>query len=297
MSRDVFGENYESSELGRVKESYSAQANDSEIKEWGQDGGVATAILASLLEEDYIDGAIITESGNEPWNPVSKVALNREEVIKGAGTIYSLGSPLLSSEEAVEKYGLENIAVVGTPCQMRAFRRMKTGNKQFRRVGSRIKLLIGLFCTESFPYSDLRRIVEEELETNIEKVEKMDIDKGKFIVYTDEGEKEGMPVSSLKKYAFPHCHVCHDFSAELADISVGSVGAPLGHSAVLLRTSIGVEAFDFLLEREVIRASPLENVEPGAGLIEKLSSNKRGDAREEIEERKENEQSIPPYAK
>jgi len=40
-----------------------------------------------------------------------------------------------------------------------------------------------------------------------------------------------------------HCLACDDYSAELADISVGSEGSKEGVSSVIIRTGKGEEVF------------------------------------------------------
>lgn len=293
----VFKEDYISDGIGVFEEGYSVLAKNSEISEKGQDGGAITALLTSLIEEGFIDGAVLAGIGDEPWNPEPKVAVTGDEIIECAGTIYTRAAQSLGVEEAVKDYGLKEMAVVGTPCQIRALRRMTFSDIPIRKLGSKIKLLIGLFCTEAFPYPDLKKFVEEEMNTDLEEIKKMDIDKGNFILYLDGENQEETSIGSMKKYASTPCHVCDDFSAELADISVGSVGAPSGHSAVLLRTQVGIEAFERAQKSENLEYESIEDVKPGIGLIEKLSSKKRDNAHEEIENRKEDELPLPPNAK
>ncbi len=294
VSEILFEGERKSESIGEYREAYSARASESDILEEGQDGGVVTALLAALLEEGYIDGAIVTVSGDEPWKPVPKIATTKEEILEGAGTIYSRGPIVTGVKEAIEELGLEKLAVVGTPCQMRAFRRMEQGQRSLQKIRSKVKLLVGLFCTEAFSYPNMIKIVEEELGMNIEEVEKMDITKGNFTVYSNTGSEESIPVKELGKYATEACHVCDDYSGELADISVGSVGAPGGYSAVLTRTDIGAEAFATARETGAFEAEPLNDVKPGLGLLEKLSSRKKEGNREEIEKRREEGQSLPP---
>ncbi|KXA94883.1 hypothetical protein AKJ37_00050 [candidate division MSBL1 archaeon SCGC-AAA259I09] len=281
--------------MGIYKNAYSARTKIPEVEESSQDGGVVTSLLVSLLEEGFIDGAVITGVGEEPWKPEPRVAISREEIIENAGTIYSPSSVLKGLREAVDNYDRENLAVVGTPCQVKGLRRMKTANRRANKYGSRVKLLIGLFCMESFPYENVVKIVEDELGLKISEVTKFDIEKGDFIVQTGDQEKT-IPVGELKDFMSSFCRVCLDFAAELADVSVGNVGVPSGYNAVLTRTDVGEEAFQRTIEAGDLESEPLENVKPGLGLIEKLSNKKKQGRKEEIERRKESEEPIPPSA-
>lgn len=294
VAKRIFGEESESEDIGVYEKIYSARANDAEILERGQDGAAITALLVSLLEEDFIDGAVVTASGSDPWCPETRVTVSRAEIIEGAGTIYTRGPIILGVKDAVDLYGLSKMALVGTPCQIKAPRRMELEGRAQRRLGSKVKLLIGLFCTEAFSYPSIKEITEKKLGVNLKDVRKMDIDKGKFIVYSKEGSNPELSVSSLKQYATTPCKVCCDFSAELADVSVGSVGSPSGYSTVISRTPVGVEAFELAQGTGVFEAKPIQEVKPGIGLVRKLSLRKKKEARAEIEERRKDGKSLPP---
>lgn len=296
LATRLFGEKLRSENLGEYKKAYSARATNSEIHERGQDGGVVTALLKCLLKEKHIDGAVVTVTGKDPWNPVPKVATDEDEILEGAGTIYSRGQIVAGVSEAVKHYGLEDIAVVGTPCQIKAFRRMESGKLDATKLRSNVKLLVGLFCTESFSYSNVIKIVKNELGKKIGDIKKMDIRQGDFTIYGKDNSKESIPVKDLKKYVTIPCTICDDYCAELADIAVGSVGAPEGYSAVLSRTDVGVKAFEKVLSLENLDSESLENVKPGLELLERLSSQKKKNNRKEVERRKKNKQSLPPAA-
>jgi len=56
----------------------------------GQDGGVATALLAFAVKEGMVDGAIVVDKEAErPWKPVPKLAEDPEDIVGAAGTKYS----------------------------------------------------------------------------------------------------------------------------------------------------------------------------------------------------------------
>lgn len=290
----VFGEGREPKPVGEYEGAYSAVATDSEIRERGQDGGVVTALLTTLLEGGFIDGAVVTVTSDEPWNPKTVVATSREEVVQGSGSIYTRGPQVLGVKEAIDRHDLENIAFVGVPCQIKAIRTMESGLVDQKNLRSKIKLLIGIFCTESFSYSSMQEIAEKEFEVGLGDVRRMDIDKGNFVLYLDDGSKREKPIKELKEYATAPCSVCDDYTAELADISVGSVGAPSGKCAVLTRTQVGVDAFDHALKSGALEDESLEDVKPGIGLLERLSSRKKEESSDEAEERKSAGESLPP---
>jgi len=59
-----------------------------------------------------------------------------------------------------------------------------------------------------------------------------------------------------RQYTWNSCHYCKDFSAEIADISIGSVGALSNEwNSVLLRTDIGVKIFNDAVKTNKISTS------------------------------------------
>jgi len=140
---------------------------------------------------------------------------------------------------------------------------------------------------ENFPYNGLKLIVEEHCGVKMEDVVKMDIGKGKFWVYTRWGDVKAIKLKETHPYEQIACHVCTDYTAELADISTGSVGSPDGWSTVFIRTAKGEEIFNKMVEDGYLEVKPIEEVKPGLGLVEKLALQKKEKNMKEIEHRKE----------
>ena len=138
-------------------------------------------------------------------------------------------------------------------------------SKGFDVGAERVKLLIGLFCTETFDMAKLTTVLEA-LGTSFEDVEKFNIRKGNFIVYTKSGETLKMPVRTMRAYAREACNYCYDFASEFADVSVGSIGSEDGWSTVIVRSDAGKD---------------LLNRAEAAGLIEtkKLSKERVADVK------------------
>ncbi|HID05958.1 MAG TPA: coenzyme F420 hydrogenase subunit beta, partial [Armatimonadetes bacterium] len=110
-------------------------------------------------------------------------------------------------------------------------------------------------------------------------VGKFAITKGRFVVIGTDGETMlNVPIKRLKKYARQACHYCEDFTALLADLSVGSVGSPEGWSTVIVRTELGERVFKGMVEKGYVEAKPIEEVKPGLPLVAKLAESKREEA-------------------
>lgn len=291
-SERIFGKEKNLESLGSYRNSFSTRTNSQEMLKRTQDGGTITAILYNLLDEGFIDGAIVTGTGSEPWKPEGKLVTEKKDLLEYGGTIYSLSPIIKKLKEVSEKREKEKLAIVGPPCQVQALRRMEVGKESSKELISNIKLIIGLFCMESYPYDNIVETVEKKLNLKIKNVTKFDIKKGNLIAETNQ-KKEKIPVKEMKPLMYPFCETCLDFSSELADISIGNVGAPEGHNVVLSRTEIGENALK-AAEKENLEIEKMEKVKPGLKLARKLSEKKKKNRLKKIKNRWEEDKPIPP---
>ena len=206
-----------------------------------QSGGAVTAILVNALDEGLID-AVVTVT-RDPWTmkPSSAVITASDALIQHAGSRYSWWVPLLASlKEAVVTRKYRRIAVVGVPCAARAAQAIRASDHELLRPYAKaIRLVIGLFCTETFDYA---KLVEGKLQSE-QKIEPWEINrldiKGKMDVYLQDGEEVAIPLADLEESVRPGCRVCTDFTAVEADVSAGAVGSPDGYTTLVIRNDIG----------------------------------------------------------
>ena len=139
------------------------------------------------------------------------------------------------------------IAVVGTPCEIQGLRAMQARRwpTGAHRVDA-VVLTIALLCTKSFDYKGLMvELLAEERAIDLERVEKVDVIRGRMIVEYRDGEVAvDEPVKQFHGAALKGCDECADFLGRGADLSVGSVGSMDGWSSVLVRTERGRTALD-----------------------------------------------------
>jgi coenzyme F420 hydrogenase subunit beta len=238
VDRAVFGDVRKDGLLGYYQgEIRSARATDTGVTDKAQDGGVISALLLFLLEQGEIDAAVVTKTSEEKaWQPEPCIATTKEDILASAGSKYTQCPTVLGVGDAFEQ-GYQNIALVGLPCHIEGMRKVQL-SKGFDVGADRVKLLIGLFCTETFDSAMLTTVLEK-LGTSFEDVEKFNIRKGSFIVYTKSGDELKMPVRKMRAYAREACNYCYDFAAEFADVSVGSIGSDDGWSTVIVRSDAG----------------------------------------------------------
>jgi len=297
LAEYVFSQASPNPDIGVYEKAFSVKTKDPKIREKCQDGGAVTSMLTWLLKKDFIDGAVVTGFEGESWKPKPKVALTPDEITQCAGTKYTPSPILLGLRDAVDLYLKKRVAIVGTPCQINAVRRMQFGDRAFHHLADSVKLVIGLFCMESFYYGKLKNFVKRKLKIPIENVSKFDIKKGNFVVYSKQGSKREVDVKALKNCVNTSCSVCLDFACELADISVGAVGSPLGRSTVLVRTKVGAEAFKVARNNPKLGVKSLNSVKPGIGLVKRLSRRKKNSAKKLLKRWDKYGKPIPHWMK
>ncbi|MDR3062693.1 MAG: coenzyme F420 hydrogenase subunit beta [Methanobrevibacter sp.] len=272
--------------LGTYKEALSARATDKQIQKVSQDGGIVTALLSYALDEKVIEGAVVAGPTDEAFKPEPLVALTADEIISAAGTKYTFSPNVWALKKAVRQYGLEKVGTVAIPCQLQGIRKMQSYPFATRFIADKIKLIVGIFCMENFPYASLETFVSDKLYSDLELVNKLDIGKGKFWAVTDD-EELALPLKDTHGYEQAGCNICKDYVAELADVSTGSVGSPDGWSTVLPRTDAGNDMFTQAVDAGIIEVKPIADVKPGLGLLEKLAQGKKDKADKEIAKRAE----------
>jgi coenzyme F420 hydrogenase subunit beta len=230
--------------LGSYSQALSARAGFDVPRR--QSGGAVTAILASALDEGLLDGVVTVTEDRFTLQPRSAIITTSQALIHEAGSRYSWWVPLLASlKEAVVRRKLRRIAVVGVPCAVQAVRRMMTSGHQLAKpYGRSVRLLVGLFCTETFDYKALvEGVLRGRHGVEPWQVKRLNV-AGKLEVSVEGRDSLAIPLKELDATVRPGCHSCTDFSAVDADISAGAVGAPKGYTTLLIRTPAGKSFVD-----------------------------------------------------
>ena len=260
--------------LGPHQEIITARATDKKILSKSQDGGIITALLVYALEKNMIDGTIVAGDGEEAWKPEPIIATTKKEILKAAGTKYTMCPNLAMIKEATRSYGLDKIGTVGTPCQVMGLRKMQAYPMGLRNVMDKVALVTGIYCMENFPYDSLKAFIQDKANTVPEKVTKMDISKGKLFIRTADDET-AIPIKQTHGYEQSGCKYCMDYVAELSDFSCGSVGAKPGWSTVIKRTDVGVELINSAVDDGVLEVTETNEGKFGLEMLRKLSTNKK----------------------
>jgi len=277
--------------IGYYQEVYAARTKIKEISEVCQDGGISSTCLHFLFEKNEIDIALGAKMSRTPWRPEPILIKNKDDILKTAGTKY-VNNPTLSLLNELNQKS-SKIAVVGVPCMMQALLKSEIYNIGIPSL-NQVKYRIGIFCMESFSYESLLKICVT-LNVDINNIRKTDINKGKFFVYTHEGEELSIPIKEISHLAREDCEVCFDLTSESADISIGSIGAPSGWNTVIIRTQKGKQLFDGLVKNNLIEYKNIEEIQPGLPMVEKIANSKRNKCSKHITKKEGENKRTPIY--
>jgi coenzyme F420 hydrogenase subunit beta len=237
-----------------------------------QSGGAVTAILANALDEGLIDAVVTVTEDHWTLRPSSVVIMKSDVLIQQAGSRYSWWVPLLAAlKYAIVERKFKKIAVVGVPCAVQALDRMrKSDNDLLIPYAKAIRLVIGLFCTETFDYTTL---IEGKLRSHYKlephEIRKLDV-KGKLEILKQDGTTTIIPLAELESCIRKGCHFCTDLTAVQSDLSAGAIGSPTGSTTLIIRTLTGKGMVDSAVQHQKLTiAAGIDKT-----VIEKLASSK-----------------------
>ncbi|MFW9940168.1 MAG: Coenzyme F420 hydrogenase/dehydrogenase, beta subunit C-terminal domain [Candidatus Thorarchaeota archaeon] len=239
--------------IGNWTKILTAQAKDPKIREVATDGGVVTALLIALLENNLINGALISKRINS-FQRVPFFAKTREEILEAAGTYYDSKGPVselgkyntfvstISELKKIAYADYMKIAVVGVPCQIHSIRKMQELNIIPAHI---VKYTLGLFCYENFKFDDVARArIEERFKFSFNNIEKLNIKENLIIYLRNNPTPLKIEFSELDDIMRHACRVCQNFSNFYADISFGGLGSQNGYTTVMIRTKIGEKIYN-----------------------------------------------------
>ncbi len=259
---------------GIYKDIMLVRATDDHVYETGQDGGLVSAILIWALENNIIDGALVSglESGEDGgWKAKPMVATNAEEVLAGAGSRYTYSANTIAYDEARER-GLENLALVGMSCQTSVFPVL--WHRKLPKVSRPVKLNIGLLCSKSFDDAMFDELFGVKYGLDKNEIVKMNI-KGVFQVWMRDGSYHEINLKECHAWTREGCNHCPDFAAEHADISTGGIGNETDWTLTVVRTELGRAVMSAMVADGVIETRPGDDDPAAVALMHKLAAKSR----------------------
>ncbi|MCU1352093.1 MAG: coenzyme F420-reducing hydrogenase, beta subunit [Acidimicrobiales bacterium] len=270
----LFGRVREVQELsGIYDEVLLTRAADETVHDLGQDGGLVSAILLWLLDEGYIDGALVSylEGDGSTWQAKPGVATNKEEVLASAGSRYTYSANLLALDEALER-GLSKLALVGMGCMTSAPPVM--WHRKVGKIAKPILFNIGLLCSKTFDDRIFEELFEAKYGVTRAEIKKVNI-KGVFQIWTHDERYIEVPLKECHQWTREGCTHCPDFGAEHADISTGGIGKFNDWTLTVVRTPLGRAVMDRMVAAGIIQTRPGSDDPAAIELMHKLSRKSR----------------------
>jgi coenzyme F420 hydrogenase subunit beta len=245
------------------------RATDETVHKMGQDGGFVSAMLIWLLEEDYIDGALVSylEGDGTSWKAIPGVATTKEDVLRGAGSRYTYSANPLAMKEARER-GLSRLALVGMSCQSSILPVM--WDRKVGKAGKPFLFNIGLLCSKTFDDAIFEELFLAKYGLHKEEMVKMNI-KGVFQIWMRNGDYHEIDLKECHQWTREGCKTCPDFAAEHADISTGGIGKDNDWTLCVVRTELGREVMTRMIKAGLVEARPAEEDEVAMKLLRQLS--------------------------
>lgn len=279
LNQDVYQMPYSWNGIGALKAVLMARSTDAGIKARAQNAGTVTTLLCFAKEEGFIDSVVLT-CFEDKSSPKGMAASTRDGILACAGSSYIAAPTLETFNRAVRNVEHERIGIVGTPCQALALAKMKTAKLEQENPSDKLQLVIGLFCTWSLSYCDFAHFVQQEISDPVLKYDIPPHPANVLQVYTKKNCMD-IPLDKIIPFVRPACRLCHDLTAEFADISVGSGrGEVSDWNTVVVRTPRGMEIVNGAETKGLIetREIPKENLRR----LEKASYNKKEKALKNI---------------
>jgi coenzyme F420 hydrogenase subunit beta len=223
-------------------------AADPEIRRAGASGGLATAILGGLLEEDLADAVLAVDMNDErPLQAGGVVCRSPAAVAACRGSKYDVVAVNTLLRDVLDEPG--RYVLVGLPCHIQGLR---LAQLRSRRLRERVVLALGIFCGLT---CEPRATEVAALQAGLEPAELASVSyrgpgwPGEMRLVTRDGRVRRRDYPEyfdrhLAAHTPPRCRVCPDALAELADISVGDAWLERfegsdGVSDLIVRTPAG----------------------------------------------------------
>ena len=251
--KDFFGSVPDDAEIGKVIRAYKGYAENQKLRQKCSSGGLVSAVLQSMIEENVADAVLVTgDNAANPMFPKPFWARSPEEIRLASGSKYT-PVPLMEAFSNIPE-NVKKLAVVGLPCHLWGLRLLeKSGFLKDKEIVMRL----GLFCGRT-PSVRATEFIIQKLGIGIKEVKRLkyrgDGWPGEVQIQTNQKLHKFSHDSCWKILGSPyyhsrHCFMCPDFSAHLSDMSFGDAWLPeysatsRGYSLCIIRSKRGEDFF------------------------------------------------------
>lgn len=196
------------------------------------------------------------------------MARTRDELIGAAQSKYAICPANMVLQEAAN---IDRLAVVGLPCHINGIRKLQTCGKA-KSLAKKIIFTLGIFCGSNQTYKATELLIQEYTDIPLDEIKGFEYRGGKDsqnIRILAKDNREAHISSDIRREISrlmmnDRCRMCCDFSAELADISLGDIFDPLhnrrvpGWNGLIVRSERGQQFVAEAIADGAIEVSTLE---------------------------------------
>lgn len=227
--------------VGKYLKCFTGHSNDYEIRYHCASGGMVSQFLIWLLENDKIDGAVVTAFDKDsPLMVRSYIATTREEVLAAKSSKYAPVTLNRAIRDIKNAKGNRYI-IVGVPCHIEGFRKFERLDRRFKK---KIIGYFAIYCSSGRSFY---------LTEHVFKQRNIDASKLSYFAYRDNGclgnmvaKGDGMFYEErfqdfyqpLRSFFVPRrCTMCIDHYGELGDVCFGDI-----HIDPYINDTIGINS-------------------------------------------------------
>jgi len=271
--------------LGQVLKTRVGYSTNNNIREGGASGGVITQTLSFLLENNYIDSAIVVQQGAYKANEASVIfADSSKDIFNSAQSVYIPVSTLdiLSMLKPNRKY-----AITCLPEQAAALRVMQS---QGYVPANQIEYILGPYTGTALEPDAIRCLLRSNKIKDDDEIISLEWRAGIWPGYLEVKTKSGKVVRSKKVYynfLIPFFVTqtslqSMDFANEFSDLSVGDAWSPKyeelgsGFSVITTRTEKMESIIKKMIDEDYLTTEDIDKVKASEMHGHMLDFKKRG---------------------
>ncbi len=206
--------------LGNYVSIYLARTRDKRVREHKKKGGGAvTSFVIYLVEKNIVDGVVVARRKK---GLVGEIVLARtpEEILATAGNRWSVVPYTLELKNILSSPSIRRVAFIGLPCQAQFLRQMKMFPLMESDFGSKIYVIISLFCMGTYAMESFIDFIKREYSIGAEEITNIELSGNKLVVRYGEKSIE-IPVEETIYYLQHGCLACPDYTGVFSDLSAG----------------------------------------------------------------------------
>ena len=193
-------------------------STNEEVRNRGGSGGLVTSILAAALDKGLVEAVVVLKKINE-FEAVPVITSDVDEVLNSAGSLHSVPS---NFAKLIADKGMK-IAVPGKGCDVRAI--IEQGKRNAIDLDN--TFIIGLNCGGAMHPAVTREMLELVYNIKPEDVDGEEIEKGKLIFKTKDGQEKGITIDELEEKGYGRRESCRYCTIKIptnADLACGNWG-------------------------------------------------------------------------